>query len=191
MNYRNRVLASFGALALMASTVLPSFAATDDSEAIVNVAVTSIEDATVSITIAESSTDGFDNVAYNYSSSTDSTGALVVTVTDERGTAAGWTVTLMGTDFVRGNTTVGENIPIGNLSLIANTPTRLSTAGTIPATVSDISVMSSSAAQLWLANTDEGDGVFETVLDGTLEVPAGTLVDSYASTITAVIDFAP
>jgi hypothetical protein len=193
MKTRNRVLASIGALALMASTVLPSLASTSSAadDAKVNVSVTGIEGATVSISIEESAANGFDNVTYNYSAATPSNGAFVVTVTDSRGTAAGWSVTLEGTDFIRANTSVGQNIGIGQLSLQPATPTLLSTAGTLPNPLPGIATMSSSPSPFWSADVNEGDGVFQSVVDGTLLVPAGTLVDEYESTITAVITFAP
>jgi hypothetical protein len=39
--------------------------------------------------------------------------------------------------------------------------------------------------------SNQGDGVFTLLLDGTLNVPAGTLVDTYTSTVTAEITEAP
>ncbi len=195
MNARNRVLASLGAMTLMVSTALTGGAAvpsTDDSTAIVDVQVKGIENGTVSILIEESSGDTFDDVTYNYQTTTPSEGDFVVTVTDERGTAAGWGVTLQGTDFLRQNhPTLGQDIGIGQLGLIPGTPSRLSTAGTTPTTVSNIGVMTSSPQTLWVANENQGDGQFQTIVAGTLTVPAGTLVDTYKSTITAVITFAP
>jgi hypothetical protein len=192
MNARNRVLASLGAMALMVSAVLPGLAATSNAEAVVDVQVTGIQNGTVSIIITESATDQFDNVTYTYATDTPSYGDFDVTVTDERGTAAGWGVTLQGTDFLRqSNPTLGLDIPIAKLALVPNGPTRVSNAGTIPTAVSPISQMSSAPRTLWTASPNQGDGVFTSVVDGTLTVPAGTLVNTYKSTITAVITFAP
>lgn len=194
MNTRNRILASLGAMALMVSSVLPGLAAdtTVNANAVVDVQVKGIENGTVSISISESDEDTFDDVTYNYTTTTPSYGDFVVTVTDQRGTAAGWNVTLQGTDFERQqNKSVGQDIAIGQLGLIPRTPTRVSNAGTTPTAVSTIGTMSTSPSQFWQANSNQGDGVFKTVVDGTLTVPAGSLVNTYKSTITASITFAP
>jgi len=194
MNTRNRILASLGAMALMVSTVLPGLAAdtTVNANAVVDVQVKGIENGTVSISISESDEDTFDDVTYNYTTTTPSYGDFVVTVTDQRGTAAGWNVTLQGTNFERQqNKSVGQDIAIGQLGLIPRTPTRVSNAGTTPVAVNTIGSMSTSPNQFWQANSNQGDGVFQTVVDGTLTVPAGTLVNTYKSTITASITFAP
>ncbi len=188
MGFRTRLAATIGAVALTLVTAGPSLAATS-SNANVDVKVKSIDGSTVSVTIAE--TTAFNDVTYNLTSATTSTGVLTVTVLDNRGTSTGWTVTLKATDFMRGNTAVGADVAVSNFSLAPQAPSRLQGVGTTPLTTFAQSPVQSTSANLWKANTNEGDGEFALPLNGTLNVPAGTLVDTYTSTVTADITAAP
>jgi len=188
MGFRTRLAATIGAVALTLVTAGPSIAATT-SNANVDVKVNSIDGATVSVTIAE--TTAFNDVTYNLTTASTSSGVLTVDVLDNRGTATGWTVTLKATDFMRSNTSVGADIAVSNFSLSPQSPSRVSGVGTIPTTTFAQSPVQSTSANLWKANSNEGDGAFRLPLNGTLNVPAGTLVDTYTSTVTADITAAP
>jgi hypothetical protein len=188
MNFRNRVIAGLGATALLASTVLGAVAADTASEP-VSVKVNRIDGGTVSVQIAESQQ--FSDVVYSLNDVVPSTGKLLVTVSDTRGTATGWDVTLKATDFIKGDQTVGENIPVGQFSLTADATNRTSGFGEIPTSKHDVAPVGASSSALWEADSDEGDGVFTLELGGTLNVPAGTLVDTYTSTVTVDVAAAP
>jgi hypothetical protein len=188
MNLRNRVIAGLGATVLLASTVLGAAAQLSDGE-IVSVEVAGIDGSTVSVLIEETRT--FSGVEYSLTDVKTADGELTVTAFDNRGTAKGWNVQLKATDFIKSNNSVGGNISVGNLSLDAGQPQRLSGVGTTPMNATDINSMSTTAQQFWVAALDEGDGEFEVALEGELDVPAGTLVDTYTSTVTAEIIAAP
>jgi hypothetical protein len=188
MGFRTRLAATIGAVALTLVTAGPSLAATT-SNADVDVKVNTIDGATVSVTIAE--TTAFNDVTYNLTTPVPSYGRLTVTVLDNRGTAGGWTVSLKATDFKRTNTSVGADIAVSNFSLVPASPGRVSGVGAIPTTTFAQSPVQSSSTNLWKANANQGDGEFALPLNGTLSVPAGTLVDTYTSTVTADITAAP
>jgi hypothetical protein len=188
MNLRHRIAATVGAAALAAIAVIPGYAATTSS-ADVDVDVNTIDGSTVSVQIAE--TTPFNDVTYNLTTAQTSSGALTVTVLDNRGTATGWNVTLKATDFIRSNTAVGSNIAVSNFNLTPGAPTRTSGVGAIPTTTFTQLPVQSTSNPLWTANNNQGDGQFALPLSGSLNVPAGTLVDTYTSTVTADITAAP
>ncbi len=193
MNIRNRVLATLGAAALVATMstgVLASAPPTGSDSANVDVQVKVIDGSTVTVSIGE--TTSFTDVTYNLTTAQESDGALTVTVKDNRGTARGWNVTLGATNFLRTvNTGIGSDIAISNLALTPTTPTRVSGVGTIPTATSTIPQVSTTQSQLWNAPADKGDGEFAVVLNGALNIPAGQLVDTYKSTITVEVTAAP
>jgi hypothetical protein len=190
MKIRNRVLAAAGAAMLLTSASLGTFAAVPINQADVDVKILPISGGTVTVAIAE--TTPFTDVTYNVSTAQTSTGSLTVTTTDDRGTGLGWNVTIGATDFARQiHTTVGHDITINNLTLTAGAPTRSSGVGTIPTATTSQTPVTTPQSQLWNAATNEGDGQFKLPLNGSLNVPAGTLVDTYKSTVTVNVTFAP
>jgi hypothetical protein len=191
MNVRNRVFATLGAAALVATMSTGALATAPPADtADVAVKITPINGATVSVIVDESTSNPFDDKEYSLSQQT-SLGDLDVTVTDNRGTAKGWTIGIYGTDFIRSNTTVGANIPAGNLALTAGTVTSQPGSGTNPSSVSVPSTLPTATAQLWQAASNQGDGIYTVPLIGTLTIPAGTLVDTYQSTVTVEVTAAP
>jgi hypothetical protein len=190
MKIRNQILGIAGAAVLLTSASLGAFATTPGTTADVDVKITPVDGATVSVIIEESSSNRFDDKEYSLSQQT-SLGDLDVTVTDNRGTAKGWTIGIYGTDFIRSNTTVGANIPAGNLALTAGTVTSQLGSGTNPSSVSVPSTLPTATAQLWQAASNQGDGIYTLPLIGTLTIPAGTLVDTYQSTVTVEVTAAP
>ena len=188
MNLRNRVIAGIGGTLILASSVLSASAAETASEPVA-VKVNGIDGGTVSVQITESQQ--FSDVIYSLDQVVPSHGKLLVTVSDTRGSAKGWDVKLKATDFIKGDDTVGEDIPVGQFSLTAGATNRTSGVGTTPTTTSNVAPVTSAPQPLWKANADQGDGVFTLELGGTLQVPAGTLVDTYTSTVTVDVAAAP
>jgi hypothetical protein len=185
MNLRNRAIASIGAAALLASTVMGAVAADDGASADVNVKINKIENGTVSVSVAESALDPFNDLTYSFDAQT-SEGDLVVGVLDERGTAGGWTVTLGASNF---NGLIATNsIGIDNLALVPGAVQTVDgNAADSSHTASSLAPVTVAQAGFWTAPQFEGDGAYQVNLDGTLQVPAGTLVDEYKSTVTVEI----
>jgi hypothetical protein len=139
------------------------------------------------LTWQASQTAEFPSVPSSFEAQT-STGAIAATVSDTRGTEAGWTLSVSGTDFV-GQTT-GRTIPIGNLTLtpgavqvVAGDANPLPTVNTL--------TMSTAPQVLMVAAADTGAGRYTSVINGTITIPGNTLVDTYASTITVDLAAAP
>jgi hypothetical protein len=178
---------------LFASASLGAFAVApgDTDAADVAIDVNPTGSGTLSVLVSE--TTAFNDVTYDLTTIQNSSGVLKVTATDDRGTALGWSVSIGATDFIKSDQSVGVDIGIGNLVLTPQTPTRVVGVGTTPTatTVQNPVVETPNTAQLWHAAKDEGDGQFELPLNGTLKVPAGTLVDTYTSTVTVSISVAP
>jgi hypothetical protein len=154
-------------------------------------------DATVAITVdpnenflAVAVTDvDFDEWPYSFTAF-DVDGNLTVTVTDTRGTAAGWNVNLSATDFARADN--AYFFDIGNLSLLSGGVTDLAYGG-IAANATCIAASSLSEVdglgqEILSADVDCGMGLFELAMNGTLTIPGGTLVGVYESTVT--VEFA-
>jgi hypothetical protein len=191
MKIRNQVLGIAGAAVLLTSASLGAFATVAPNDtADVAVEITPVDGATVSVIIDESTSNPFEDKEYSLSQQT-SLGDLDVTVTDNRGTAKGWTIGIHGTDFERSNSTVGADIPAGNLALSAGTVSSQPGSGADPSSVSVPSNLPTTIAQPWQAASNEGDGIYTLPLIGTLTIPAGTLVDTYQSTVTVEVTAAP
>lgn len=117
---------------------------------------------------------------------------MTIAVTDTRGTAAGWGVNLSGSDF----TGTAGSFAVTNLGLLPGTPAAVTGAcSTITSTSGQskyaLTAVSSTAARIWTANTGAGAGCFTLPVSAMLNVPGGTLVGTYASTITVAITAAP
>ena len=185
---RRRTLAGvFGALALVASTVAPALATTTTTASTnVEVGVTSTGVLSVAIDVSTA----FDDINYSFSDQ-HSEGQLTVTVTDLRGTAAGWSFNLRASgDFTGAETT--DSIPIGGLgfafietALIAGDANSLGVSG------HNIQHVSTTGQQIASAIAGEGDGEYAILFFGDLLVPGDTLVDSYTTTLTVEVPSAP
>jgi len=187
MNVRKQVLTTLGAAALVLATSTSAFAmavTNDDSENVV-VEITPKIGGTVTVLVTE--TTAFPDQIYSLAEQTTS-GVLTVQTSDDRGNAAGWNVTLKATDFVEADT---ADIAINNLVLLAQPVVKNSVGGTTPAAGSNQSPVTTTAQQLWDAAPATGDGIFSLPMNGTLTIPAGTLVGTYTSTVTAEVSFAP
>ena len=123
----------------------------------------------------------------------------MVTVDDMRGTAAGWSVTLSGGDFIPNPLTSSPNaapFDIENLSLDAQDPEIASdvsqpAANLTGQSASDLSQVTNVAQTIWTASNGNGEGKFNLDLVGDLKIPGGTLVGNYSSTVTVTLGAAP
>lgn len=175
MKMRNTMLAAVGAASLLLGM---SGAALAQTTAPVEVEIAADPDAALTVSIA--ATD-FTGVTYSNTDQTATGSTLTVTAADTRGTAAGWSVTLSGSDFA-GKTT--NSIAVGNLGLTSGT---VSGTGGTPPTGSSLAAVSGTAQTILSAGEGTGNGSYNQTLTGSLNVPGGTLVDTYSSTLTVTI----
>ncbi len=188
MTFRKALTGAIGALALVAATATSSLAApvTPSDSTDVDIIVTS--NGVLSVIVAES--EPFDDVNYSFTT-THSIGQLTVTVTDLRGTAAGWTFNLRANgDFEGANT--NDSIPIGGLGLGFNHLAWVAgNTSTLFIAASNISHVSTSGQQIVDAPIGYGNGQYDIVYNGDLLVPGDTLVDTYTTTLTVESAAAP
>jgi hypothetical protein len=191
MKIRNRILATAGAAALLASASLGAFATVPGDSADVDVRITTKDHATVSVQIAENGQNPFDDKPYSLGPQ-QSDGALIIQTVDDRGSAAGWHVSLKATDFMPTVATApNAPIAISNLNLTAGAVTKVSTGGTTPGSGTNLTPVTTSLQLAWQAAAGTGDGIFSLDMDGALIIPAGTLVNTYTSTIYVEVADAP
>jgi WxL domain surface cell wall-binding len=186
VSLRKQLVGTVGALALVAVSSIPAFAAVPSDSEDVDIVVTS--NGVLSVIVSE--TEPFDDINYSFSAQ-HSLGALTVTVTDLRGTAAGWTFNLRANgDFEGANTT--DTIPVGGLGLdfryFAGVAGATSTQFIIGSNISNVST---SGQQIANAPVGDGNGEYDFVYDGDLLVPGDTLVDTYTTTLTVEAAAAP
>jgi hypothetical protein len=185
MNLRNRFIATVGATALLATTVLTGVAqsANDTASVVINAQGTP----TFSVAITASD---FAPLTYNFIDQSTS-GTVKVTTSDTRGTAAGWNVQLNASNFDGAGTTdeiaVDPNLAFtsGSITQTAGTSGIAGQARTLlaPVTTAD--------QTLWVAGAGSGDGIYDLDLAASLNVPGGTLVDTYTSTLTVTLASGP
>jgi hypothetical protein len=187
MNIRHRILSVIGAFILTLGTVVSAFAQTSGQS---TVAITS-DDAThfLAVTIT---TANFEARPFSFDQQTTS-GSLSLAVTDTRGTATGWGVSLAGTDF---SALTGETFAITNLSVAPGTPQAVTgQCGAITSnanqSVVPIAQMQTNTQRIWTAASGAGSGCYTLTAGSTLGIPGGTLVGTYVSTITVSISSAP
>jgi hypothetical protein len=188
MTSRIKVLSSIGAVALLVSVGFPDRAAasTADSES-VDIVVTS--NGVLSVAVNE--TVPFDDIFYSFSEQT-VTGELSVTVTDERGTAAGWAFNIRATNFNGSSGGAGDSFPIGGLSLThASTSWVSGNTDLSHIQGSAISAVSTTGQLIALAGLGSGNGEYILVYPGELTIPGDTLVDTYTSVVTVEAAAAP
>jgi hypothetical protein len=186
MNLRNRLIATVGATALLVSTAVTGFAATD---ADATVSITEQAGAALSVSISNTS---FGSIQYSFADSAPLPGTLNLSASDTRGTASGWNVSLKATDF--DGATTSDSIPVGQLSLAAGSVT--TTSGNNNTTSPNQGVFALATVQtgdqkVWNAQAGFGDGQYTLAVPGSLVVPGGTLVDTYTSLVTVSITSGP
>jgi hypothetical protein len=186
MNMKTKIASIMGA-AIMAVGVAAPALAQQTGEVPIDVQVGTAPDATLAYSMVMTSE--FPAVPFSLDAQ-QSTGAIAVTVTDTRGTAQGWSLSVSATDFFPASTSNPMTIPIENLtaapgpvSVVTGQPSPLPTANTF--------VMSESPQVLFTAAPGSGNGRYATVINGSLVIPGATRVDTYTSTITVSLISAP
>src|SRR5262249_22319321 len=125
-------------------------------------------------------------------------GTLVLTVTDQRGTADGWTVTVTVSDFTySGPSPVAANIPASSFSVTsAHTPT-VTRGQTIDVTGGPYVPSSGATGSLdqtlvvLVAEEGAGAGEYQQTLDVTLVIPAQSQTGTYTAVIQTMTSAAP
>jgi WxL domain surface cell wall-binding len=129
----------------------------------------------------------------------DVSGTMVVTADDSRGTAAGWSVTVEGSDFVYAGAAGGTDIPATAFALTsAEEPTWIAgqavslTAANGPQIPPEI-VYGSLAVPIKTirATAAYGAGTYSQNLGVTLTIPAQSHVGTYTGTLTTTISATP
>lgn len=119
------------------------------------------------------------------SSVVNGTGSLgTITVTDQRGTLVGWSLTATSTNFVSGGNSIlvtNFNIVPGSVTLVQG-PANDATAGS-----SHTFTSTSDATTLMSATSTHGSGIFSVTPSLTLSVPVGSYAGSYTATITETV----
>jgi hypothetical protein len=183
MNFRNRFIATVGATALLATTALSGLAAEDQASITINAQGSP----TFSVAITASD---FQPLTYAFTPQS-STGTVKVTTTDTRGSAAGWNVQLKASNF-DGDENIDEIAVDPNLAFTAGTITQTGGTSGIGGQARTLLAPVKNADQtLWVADKNFGDGIYDLDLNASLNVPGGTLVDTYTSTLTVTLASGP
>lgn len=179
----NSVLA--GALGL---SIIAGVSAQSDSG---NASIEITSDASNTLTVTISNAE-FEAKPYSFDSQS-STGDLTINVTDNRGTNEGWTFNLKA-DGDLSNSDESESIPLSGLSLAAATDSTTNPAegqDPTPITRNALNPVTTTGAVVLSAPEGEGAGDYEFDVEGTLNIPAGQVVDTYSTTLTIEVPAAP
>ena len=183
-------VATVGAVALIGSLALPAFAA-DPSDV-------TITGDTLSIT--SPSVGNFSGVTLNGTARSATATFAPFTVTDARGTGAGWNVTVEATQFAEWETdeyvTSGKTIPASSVSMpLVSAAKADATSSALPSiTAGPYTIDSGSSVQLASAAADgTGMGSYTFSQGGslTLSVPASAYARTYRSDMTVSVNSGP
>lgn len=115
---------------------------------------------------------------------------IVIYASDERGTAAGWHVTLSGEDFVDEDKLPKEFFAIENLSVAHGDVETTSSTGQPsedPPAAYNLLAVETDPQTVLTADPGSGAGKYTNTRGATLTIPAGTLVGDYKATLTVTI----
>jgi hypothetical protein len=122
-------------------------------------------------------------------------GQLVLTVTDPRGTAAGWSVSIVAGPFVYSGTAIGQSsIPAANFALTATgAPTTVSgqPIGAGGPTATGATGALSTSRTIVVASTGFGSGTYNQIVNVNLTIPGTSKAGTYTSTMTVTTAAAP
>jgi hypothetical protein len=135
------------------------------------------------------------DIAYSHAALVDTSGSLTLSVSDKRGTSAGWTVSVSSTDFVySGSSFNADPIPNTEFSITtANAPGH-SAGQAIDGTGGPFAVSGGSLDQARTtirANQTFGSGDYTQVLAVSLNIPALSQAGLYTATLTVATTQAP
>jgi hypothetical protein len=182
MKLRRTIFASAIATAILASAALTGMAQ--------NSATSSVTIGGGSFT-ASISASNFATLPYSLTDQTARNGNVTVTVSDQTGDAAGWTVTVDISDFI-GNTRPAEFIASENLNITTFT-IDVAADGSQPVSLPNMTpVTGETDPELnWTANPGFGQGAYNLTLVADLLVPGRTTAQTYTSTGTLAIVTGP
>jgi len=182
-----RTALAIGAAALLVGAIsIPAYAGT---------VVASITAGGLSASVSDLT---FPGVTYD-NADQDVTGTMIVSADDSRGTGAGWSVTVQGSEFVFAGAAGGSNIPAANFALTsAEQPTWVAgqavslTAANGPQIPPEI-VYGSLATPIKTirATAAYGAGTYLQNLGVTLTIPGQAHVGTYTGTLTTTISATP
>ena len=184
---QRRVALAFGAGALVFGTLAgPAFAGTVTQQITGGGLSASVADLALT-------SSGYNNAAHDVS------GTMVVTADDSRGTGAGWSVTVEGSEFTYSGAAGGTDIPAANFALTsAEQPTWVAgqlvslTAANGPQIPPEIVYGSlETPIKTIRATAAYGAGTYRQNLGVTLTIPAQSHVGTYTGTLTTTISATP
>lgn len=188
MNLFKKITTGFLALSLALSVASASAATSDDGTA--TVAITSAG----GLLEVEIDNATFVSKPYDFAAQS-TTGTIVVRAQDNTGTGLGWNVTVYGDDFTDGATPTPHTFAVSNLGLsnnnVASTVGQPATTVTQSGTTSGMPSTSGTAAKILNANINNGSGRYTATYNGALNIPGGTLVGTYTSTLYVSISTGP
>ena len=185
MNLRNR-FATVLTAAILAGSLAGAAQAQNTDTASVQI--------TAGTFTASINADNFSNATYSFIDQTVTSNGLVLTITNLSGSTEGWQVTTTATNYI-GTTRTGETIPFSNTrssgDSILTSEAGQATTGVTPS----ISLGQGGATSPILSVTAEagaGRGEYDlTLSELSLNIPGGTLAQTYMSTLTVNIPTAP
>ncbi|MGC4106839.1 MAG: WxL domain-containing protein [Thermomicrobiales bacterium] len=181
MNLKTAFVSVAAAALVTLSATSGAFAASDSAE--VSVRVSTPGNATLSAAIDSGS---FQEVQYRAGNSfQNSNGSLTVYATDTRGVGSGWTVSLKGS----GPFTSAENntFALDKFSLQSGSVQGISGENVNGIAPQAIGGVSTSAQTIMVAQPKSGTGQFRDLINAVVQVPDGTLVGQYKTTLTVAI----
>jgi len=180
---KRSLLGLIGAAAITASIGAPAFAANDVTQVING-------GGNISAYVASAT---LSPVTYSDAQQS-SSGTLNLSVSDPRGTAAGWYVTLASTAFVYGGSSpIGQNLP--NTGFVLGTPgSPVDVSGQSIQPTGPVAVAGGSldqARKTISAAVGSGSGSYTQALPASLVIPTFSQTGSYLATLTVTISNAP
>ena len=188
MNFRKGIVTAAAALLIVAGGAASTVDAAESGTGNASVQITAGSSSVMSVEVTSAN---FGTSEYSYAE-TSKTAKVTITATDNRGTGLGWHVNLSGTDFAGNN---GKSFDVGNLALAADALNGVASGGYNPSvdgiTKNGAAPVKSSPTSILSAQASKGIGQFKYDMNGTLKIPAGTLVGTYTSVLTVAIVSGP
>jgi hypothetical protein len=185
MNVRNRFATVLTAAVLAGSLVGGVQAQATDTAAV------TINPGTLTASIVAGD---FGSADYSFADQDVTSNGLVLTITNKTGSPAGWTVTTTATDYV-GQARNGESIPFDETTTTGTEELTRVVGQEVTGMSEAVSLASGGTAEPIItveAPAGSGQGQYTLTLSQlTLNVPGGTLAQTYTSTLTVNVPSAP